>query len=61
MKYKIRYRTYDECGLVDGFSMIEAQSFVFENGFVGIWTEFNNTQNPDLYINIDDVFTIETL
>ena len=61
MKYKIRYREYDEGDFVKGVSVIEAQAFAFENRFVGIWTEQNETPIPDLYINTNDVLTIKTL
>ena len=61
MKYKIRYREYDEGDFVKGVSVIEAQAFAFENRFVSIWTVHNDTQTPDLYINANDVLTIKTL
>lgn len=59
MKYKIRYREYDEGDFVKGVSVIEAQAFAFENRFVGIWAEQNETPTPDLYINAYDVLAIE--
>ena len=61
MKYKIRYREYDEGDFVKGVSVIEAQAFTFENRFVGIWTEDNKTQIPNLYINANDVLTIKRI
>ena len=61
MKYKIRYRKYDERALVESVSVIEAWFFKNRKKFVVIWFEDNDTQEPDLYINVDDVLTIETL
>ena len=61
MKYKIRYRIWDERGLIEGVSVIEARLFKIKKKFVVIWFEDNDTQEPDLYINVDDVLTIETL
>ena len=59
MKYKIRYREYDEGDFVKGVSVIEAQAFAFENRFVGILTNQSEIPTPDLYINVDDVLSIE--
>ena len=59
MKYKIKYREYDERCLIEGVSVIEAQAFAFENRFVGILTNQSETPTPDLYINVDDVLSIE--
>ncbi|NME31767.1 hypothetical protein [Ligilactobacillus ruminis] len=61
MKYKIRYREYDEGDFVRGVSVIEARFFKIENGFVSVWFEDNDTQEPDLYINVNDVLMIKTL
>ena len=61
MKYKIRYREYDEGDFVKGVSVIEARFFKIENGFASVWFEDNDTQTPDLYINANDVLTIKTL
>ena len=61
MKYRIRYREYDEGDFVKGVSVIEAEYFKIENGFVAAWFEDNETQIPDLYINANDVITIKTL
>ena len=59
MKYRIKYREYDEGYFVKGISVIEAQAFAFENRFVGILTKQSKTPTPDLYINANDVLTIE--
>lgn len=59
MKYRIKYREYDEGDFVKGVSVIEAQSFAFENRFVGILTKQSKTPTPDLYINVNDVLVIE--
>ena len=59
MKYKIRYREYDEGDFVKGVSVIEAWFFKIRKKFVVIWFEDNETQGPDLYINANDVLTIE--
>ena len=59
MKYKIRYREYDEGDFVKGVSVIEARFFKIENGFVSVWFKDNKTQIPNLYINANDVLTIE--
>lgn len=61
MKYKIRYRICDERGLIEGVSVIEAWLFKIKKGFVSVWFEDNDTQEPDLYIKADDVLTIERL
>lgn len=61
MKYKIRYRKYDESALVESVSVIEARFFEIENGFVGIWTERNRNQDPDISVNVNDVLTIERI
>lgn len=59
MKYRIRYREYDEGDFVKGVSVIEAWFFKIRKKFVVIWFEGNDTQGPDLYINANDVLTIE--
>ena len=59
MKYRIRYREYDEGDFVRGVSVTEAEGFIFKNNFVSIWTECSGTQAPDLYINANDVLTIK--
>lgn len=59
MKYRIRYREYDEGDFVKGVSVIEAWFFKIKKGFVSVWLEDNDTQTPDLYINAYDVLTIE--
>ena len=61
MKYKIRYRIWDERGLIGGVSVIEAWLFKIKKGFVSVWFEDNDTQEPDLYIKADDVLMIELL
>ncbi len=65
MKYKIICRAYTYSGecpqLNEYLREIDARFFYIENGFVGIWTERNRNQNqdPDMYVNIKDVLTIE--
>lgn len=62
MKYKIRYRKYRntyEGTLEESVLAVEAWFFEIENGFVSIFTEHSDTQTPDLYINANDVLTIE--
>lgn len=59
MKYRIRYREYDEGDFVKGVSVIEAWFFEIRKKFVVIWFEDNEAQGPDLYINANDVLTIE--
>ena len=61
MKYKIRYREYDEGDFVKGVSVVEAEYFKIENGFASVWFEDNKTQIPNLYINANDVLMIKTL
>lgn len=61
MKYRIRYRMYDKRGLIDGVSEVEACDFEIKKGFVSIWDMFNDTTSPDLYINANDVLTIERI
>ena len=61
MKYKIRYREYYEGDFVKGVLAVEARFFKIENGFVAAWFEDNETQIPDLYINVNDVLTIKPL
>ena len=61
MMFKIRYREYDEGDFVKGVSVVEAEYFKIENGFVAAWFEDNKTQIPNLYINANDVLTIKTL
>ena len=61
MKYKIRYREYDEGDFVKGVSVIEARFFKIENSFVAAWFEDNKTQIPNLYINANDVLTIKRI
>ena len=59
MKYRIKYREYDERCLIEGVSVIEVWFFKIKKCFVHVWFEDNDTQSPDLYINVDDVLTIE--
>ena len=61
MKYKIRYRIWGERGLIGGVSVIEAWLFKIKKGFVSVWFEDNDTQEPDLYIKANDVLMIELL
>ena len=61
MKYRIKYREWDERGLIEGVSVIEAWLFKIKKGFVSVWFEDNDTQEPDLYIKADDVLMIELL
>ncbi len=64
MKYKIRYRKYRNTykGTIgESVLAVEAQYFEIENGFVGIWTERNRNQDPDISVNVKDVFTIEPI
>ena len=67
MKYKIRYREYYNqnnrysLDIPVRFQEIEAEYFEIKRGFVGIWTEQNETPNPDIYINVNDVLTIKPL
>lgn len=64
MKYRIKYRDYFYPN--DQYSLhlpvrsqeIEAEYFEIKRGFVGIWTEQNETPNPDFYVNANDVFMI---
>lgn len=64
MKYKITYRWYRDLGgtrLAESLSTCEVQAFMFENGFVSIWTEHNETQIPDFYVNANNVLTIKSI
>lgn len=67
MKYKIKYRDYfypdDQyrLHLPVRSQEIKARFFEIENGFVVIWLKDSETSTPDLYINVNDVFTIEPL
>lgn len=64
MKYKITCRAYTYLGgsqLSEYLREIEARFFEIENGFVGIWTERNRNQDPDISVNVRDVFTIEPI
>jgi len=61
MKCRIRYRMYDKRGLIEGVSETEADDFVIKRGFVGIWTEKNETPIPDIWINVNDVLTIKPI
>lgn len=68
MRYKILCRAYTDSGeecpqLNEHFREIEARFFYIENGFVGIWTKHDRNQNqdPDMYVNIKDVLTIELI
>ena len=61
MKYRIKYRIWDERGLIEGISVIEAWLFKIKKSFVSIWLEDNDTQEPDLYINVKDILTIERM
>ena len=67
MKYRIKYRDYFYPN--DQYSLhlpvrsqeIEARRFEIKNGFVGIWTEQNESGFPDIRINANDVLTIKPL
>lgn len=64
MKYKILCRAYtysgEECPQLNEYLReIDARFFEIENGFVGIWTEQNRNQDPDISVNVKDVLTIE--
>ena len=65
MKYKIKYRDYfypdDQyrLHLPVRSQEFEARFFKIENGFVAFWFEDNDTRNPDIYINANDVLMIE--
>lgn len=59
MKCRIRYRKYRNT--YESILAVEARFFKIENGFVVIWLEDNENQTPDLYINANDVLTIEPL
>ncbi|MFJ6909401.1 MAG: hypothetical protein ACIRZM_04140 [Ligilactobacillus ruminis] len=65
MKYKIACRTYrdwNECPtLCESYLEIEARFFKIENGFVAAWFEGNESRIPDIYINANDVLTIEPI
>lgn len=65
MKYKIACRTYrdwNECPtLCESYLEIEACYFKIKKGFVAVWFEDNDTQIPDIYINANDVLTIEPI
>lgn len=64
MKFKIRYRKYRNTykGTIrESVIAVEARFFEIENGFVGIWTERNRNQDPDISVNVKDVFTIEPI
>ena len=64
MKFKIIYREYHYTGtdqLRENIAVAEARSFEIESGFVGIFTEHNETQIPDIAINANDVLTIEPI
>lgn len=62
MKYRIKYRRYSyprNGKLEESLLAIVVQSFKIKKGFVSMWFEYNDTQIPDFYINVDDVLTIE--
>lgn len=64
MKYKITYRWYHDLGgtrLAESLSTCEVQAFMFENGFVSIWIEHNETVNPDIFVRADEVLAIELI
>lgn len=67
MKYRIKYREYYRPNNQYSLHLpvrsqeIEARFFKIENGFVAVWFEDDKTQIPNLYINANDVLTIETL
>lgn len=66
MGYKIICRAYtysgEECSqLNEHIREIEARFFEIENGFVGIWTNRNRNQCPDISVNVKDVLTIEPI
>lgn len=63
MKYRIEYRECDvdddQGGIVEFLSAVEVEYFKIKNGFVAVWFEDDKTQIPNLYINANDVLTIE--
>ena len=65
MKYKITCRAYTYSGecpqLNEYLREIKARFFEIENGFVGIWTERNRNQDPDISVNVKDVLIIERI
>lgn len=65
MKYKIACRSYRDWKeyplLCESYLEIEAQFFKIENGFVAAWFEDNESRTPDIYINANDVLTIEPI
>lgn len=65
MKYKITCRSYRDWNeyptLCEFYLEIEAQFFKIENGFVAFWFEDNESRIPDIYINANDVLTIEPI
>lgn len=64
MKYRIecrRYSCHRNDKLEESLLVFVVQSFKIKKGFVGMWSEYNDTQIPDIYINANDVLTIEPL
>lgn len=64
MKYRIECRRYScpsNDKLEESLLVFVVQSFKIKKGFVGMWSEYNDTQIPDIYINANDVLTIEPL
>ncbi len=62
MKYKIRYRKYRNAykgTIEESVLAVEARFFKIENGFAAFWFEDNESRIPDIYINANDVLTIE--
>lgn len=63
MKYKITCRSYRDWKeyptLCESYLEFEARFFKIENGFAAFWLEDNDTRSLDIYINVDDVLTIE--
>jgi len=62
MKYKIRHRAYHNSypQLAESVLAVEARFFKIENGFVAAWFADRKTF-PDIYINANDVLTIEPI
>lgn len=52
---------YDEYGLAESFSEVEARFLEIKNGFVNFWTDDNETQIPNIRINVNDFLTIKRI
>ena len=52
---------YDEYGLAESFSEVEARFLEIKNGFVNFWTDDNETQIPNIRINANDFLTIKRI